>query len=312
MKSNRTALWGVLAILLTEVIYGSSYLFTKGMTDQVPGLYLLGWRFLLAFLLLALLRAARVIRVDYRGKPVKTLLAIGVLQPVVYFLCEFNGIRLTTASESGTIIACFPVVILTLSYLMLKEKPNRFQAAGIGVSLTGVLITVLAKGVSTSGNLAGYGLLAVGIVSYSIYTVATRRLAMFTPMELTYATIGVGAACFVLLAVGSAAREGALRTLITLPAANPAFLGTILYLGWAASVLAFFLYNCALAALGPNRSAAFVGVSTVVSILLGVLVGGESFTPRQAAGAALILAGVYLANYRPRRQVCPNGAEVTR
>ena len=86
MKPNRSALWGVVSILLCEVIYGSSYLFTKGMSGQVPGLFLLCWRFCLAFALLLILRLTRVIHVDYRGKPLKKLLAIGLLQPLTYFL----------------------------------------------------------------------------------------------------------------------------------------------------------------------------------------------------------------------------------
>lgn len=70
----------------------------------------------------------------------------------------------------------------------------------------------------------------------------------------------------------------------------------VLYQGVGCSVLSFFLSNVAIARIGVNRTASFIGVSTVVSIAAGALLLGERFTAGQLAGAAMILAGVYIAN----------------
>ena len=75
---------------------------------------------------------------------------------------------------------------------------------------------------------------------------------------------------------------------------NDAVVGSLCALG--CSVLAFFLSNTAITKIGVNRTASFIGVSTVVSIAAGALVLGERFTAGQLAGAVDILAGVYIAN----------------
>ena len=64
------------------------------------------------------------------------------------------------------------------------------------------------------------------------------------------------------------------------------------------SVLGFILYNAAIGNIGASQTNTFVGISTVVSIVAGVLVLHESFTLMQIIGTVIILAGVYLANSR--------------
>jgi drug/metabolite transporter (DMT)-like permease len=70
----------------------------------------------------------------------------------------------------------------------------------------------------------------------------------------------------------------------------------VLYLGIGCSVFAIWLSNLAIAKLGVNRAASFIGVATLVSVMTGPLMLGESFTLPQIVGAALIVLGVYLAN----------------
>ena len=60
----------------------------------------------------------------------------------------------------------------------------------------------------------------------------------------------------------------------------------------------FFMSNVAISRIGVNRTSSFIGVSTVVSIISGALILGESFTMFQIAGALIIIAGVYTANSR--------------
>ena len=56
------------------------------------------------------------------------------------------------------------------------------------------------------------------------------------------------------------------------------------------------MQNVSLSKIGVNRTASFIGVSTVVSILSGILILRESFSIVQVIGAAVIIAGIYVAN----------------
>lgn len=70
----------------------------------------------------------------------------------------------------------------------------------------------------------------------------------------------------------------------------------VLYQGIACSVLAFFLSNYAISQLGVNRTASFIGVSTAVAILSGLILLGETFSISQFLGVVLIMLGVYISN----------------
>lgn len=110
MKKQHTGglVFGSLAALGCEALYGLSYIFTKQATDSASPLSLLGWRFLVAFLVMTVLILVGVIHIDLKGKKIRPLLLVAIFDPVLYFIGETFGISHTTASESGVFLACIP------------------------------------------------------------------------------------------------------------------------------------------------------------------------------------------------------------
>ena len=98
-----------LAALLGYTIFGFSFLFSTIALSQTTPITLLCIRMTLAFTALNLILLLRKIRFDFRGKPVKLLLLLGLVQPVIYFLCENYGISMTSTSFSGIIIGTIPL-----------------------------------------------------------------------------------------------------------------------------------------------------------------------------------------------------------
>ena len=158
------------------------------------------------------------------------------------------------------------------------------------------MMTVIAVGISSSLSPLGYAALMLAVAAYALYSVFVDLAADYTGAEITYVMLCSGAAFYGLLAIGEAAAQGALPELLTLPARNGTFLAAVLYQGVGCSVAAFFLSNAAIAKIGVNKTSSFIGVSTIVSILVGALVLGEPLSLGQMAGAAVIVAGVYTAN----------------
>lgn len=102
-------LTGSFCALGCEILYGLSYIFTKQVTAEVSALSLLGWRFLLAFIVMSILAGTGFIKIRLKGRSVKPLLWIALFSPGIYFIGETFGISHTTASESGAFLACIPV-----------------------------------------------------------------------------------------------------------------------------------------------------------------------------------------------------------
>ena len=302
-KLDSTA--GVLCAFGGETLFGLSIIFTKRATEYADAFSLLGWRFLIAFVVMSLCLLLGLIRIDLRGKPLKPLLLVALWSPCIYYVAETVGVMYTTASESAVFFACIPVVSLIASTLLLKEKPSKTQVAGILITFTGILVTVFAVSAASSLSVPGYAFLLIAVVSYSLYTVFVGKAHGYTGAEVTYMMLLAGALLFVMLALVRAALRGSAAELIALPFNAPGFLAAVLYQGIGCSVLAFFLSNVAISKIGVNRTASFIGFSTVVSILAGALLLHESFTALQTVGVAVILAGVYIANITTKR-TAPN------
>ena len=287
MKQKDTTI-GCLCAVGCEILYGMSYIFTKQATDEASALYLLGWRFFLAFAVMSILLVFGVIKADFRGKSWKPLIFTG----------ETFGIRYTTALESGVFLACIPVVSLIASAVILNKKPSKIQVTGISVTLAGVLLTVLSASTSSGFSAAGYAFLFIAVISYALYCVFVDKAFGYTGAEITYGMAFAGTAVFGIMALAEAAFYDDVLGLITLPFRNEGFLAAVLYQAVGCSVAAFFMSNVAISRIGVNRTSSFIGVSTVVSIISGALILGESFTMFQIAGALIIIAGVYTANSR--------------
>ena len=78
---------------------------------------------------------------------------------------------------------------------------------------------------------------------------------------------------------------------------DSSFIIAVLFLSLASSVCAYMLCNYALARLPVARMTIFNNVSTVVSVVAGVLVMGDPFMLTSVIAFVLILAGVWGVNH---------------
>ena len=168
---------------------------------------------------------------------------------------------------------------------------------GIIITLIGVIITVTAVGISSSLSILGYGFLLLAVFSYSLYSVFVEKASEYTGMEITVAMLSIGALVFVVIAICKSCINGNINNLM-LPFKESAFVAAVLYQGIGCSIGAFFLSNIAIANIGVNKTASFIGISTVVSIVAGVLILQENFNMYQVFGGAAIITGVYTANIK--------------
>ena len=90
---------------------------------------------------------------------------------------------------------------------------------------------------------------------------------------------------------------------IALPFTDMQFLTAVLYLALGCQTVAFILHNYGISVIGANRSSSFAGITTLTSVLSGVIILGESFSVLQGIATLLILIGAYEANRLPRGAV---------
>ena len=107
--NDREAAKGLLASLVCHVCWGLSFLASRAGLNAAPVFVLLSHRFLLSFLVMQCF-PRQVAGLRGVKKDLLPLLALGLAQPVVYFLGEQYGILHATTGFSGVMIAMIPVV----------------------------------------------------------------------------------------------------------------------------------------------------------------------------------------------------------
>ncbi len=280
-------------LTVSSVIFGFSFLFTKETLGHLDIFQLLGLRFLLAAILMGSMALTRIIKIDLNRDKIKTMLPLVLLQPAVYFIGETFGIELTSSSESGMMIAFMPVAIALFSIKILKEKLNLRQWIAVFASVAGVGMIIGAAGFGTSGNILGYLLLLVAVVAEGLYApLAKKATEKCTPIEMTFMIICAGAVLFNVIGLSEAGINGKLDSYFT-GAFDTGVLTGLLYLGVLSSVAAFFCINYALSKIKASVSASFCNLTTVISVIAGVLLRNEQLHAVQIAGMALILISIW-------------------
>lgn len=288
-----------LAAVMSSVIFGFSFLAAKLALDRADPSVMLSVRFVTAFVLMTLLLVSGKQKVSFRGKPVGKLLLMGFIQPVIYFICETNGIALTTASFSGVMIGLIPVAGLVLGVLFLREKCTALQALFTLLSVVGVGMTT--TGGFGSFSLPGFLYLLGAVLAAATFTVISRSLSgVFSSFERTYAMTAMGATVFSIMALVKTGGDGSLWAA---PVLQPGFWAAILYLAGLSSVCAFLLFNYSVNHLSAGNALVMSNVTTVVSVLAGIFIMGDAFTPLQLAGICLIVLSVFGVSWQSGKQV---------
>jgi len=296
--NSKTNILPILSGILTSTIFGLSFLFSKKALNIVDPFTLLSFRFLVAFLIMSILILFGIIKINYKGKNVKNLILLGFTQPIIYFIFETYGIQFSSSSQAGLMIAIIPIVVTILSAYALKEIPSKLQWVFIILSVSGVVFIVLMNGsTSFDGSLLGIFLLLGAVFSAAVFNILSRKFSeKFSPMELTYAMMTMGAVFFNLVSIYNHIRTNTLIQYF-LPLTNRNFLVSLAYLGILSSIIAFLLINFTLSKIEASKAAIFSNLSTIVSIIAGVLLLRESFKLYHLIGATLILIGVWGTNY---------------
>lgn len=299
----------LIAVITGNTIFGFSFLFSKVALQLTVPSVLLAVRFLTAFVVLNLIvltgrlikkkNGEPLISFSLRGKPLKNVLLLALFQPVIYFMAESYGIKYTSSAFAGTIIAVIPIMGLVFDVLIMHENVSRKQIICALASVAGVAVTTLgAEGMKSSA--VGVMILMAAVAAGALFYVFSKKAGeYFDPLERTYVMFGAGSAVYVCFALIEC--DGRYDRLILDATAMPQFWVCILYLAVMSSVVAFMALNFGSSYVSVSEASLFANLTTVISIIAGVAVLNESFTVPQAAGAAVIIASVYISSADPAR-----------
>lgn len=298
MFKNKNVMPYISAIIYS-IIFGLSFLFTKKALVAASTFKLLSFRFMLAFIVMSVLILFKIIKVNYKDKPIKDLLIACIAQPVIYFIFETYAIKYTSSSYTGLFVALIPISVSIMGIYFLKEMPSKIQWVFIVTSVLGVVYILLNDFTSAVGNgiILGTIFLLIAIISASIFSIYSRKISSyFSSFEITYFMMGVAALVFNIVSLSLDILSGNLRNYFE-PLLNNDVIVAVIYLGLLSSIVAYYFMNYSLSKMSASKCMVFANLATIISIIAGVIFMNEKFYYYHVIGSIMIIGGIVGANY---------------
>jgi len=297
-------------LALANLFWAGNWIVGRALRDAFEPASLNFWRWTVATLVLAPfalpgLRGKLPLLRQHAG--ILLLLAlsgVAVFQTLVYL-----GLRSTTAVNAVLLNSSMPLFMLLCSWAIEREHATPRQIAGMLISLAGIAV-ILSRG-------DGYALLQLELHAGDVWILLAMPVWGIYSVLLKRRPVELGAVEFLfvislagMLMLAPVAAWQTLRSPFEVP--GSAQLAGVLYMGLAASVLAFICWNRGVSVVGANAAGFTVHLLPAFGTLLAILFLDESFAGFHAAGIAIILAGVLLATLSPPTGSLPNAASKKR
>ncbi|MGH7704613.1 MAG: DMT family transporter [Candidatus Dormibacteria bacterium] len=278
---------GVVGLLLAALVWGLSFVVTRGAIGGYPVIDFLFLRFALGGLTLALLALlSPASRRSWRGAPKGNLLLLGAVLAVAYFT-QTVGLELGAAPGVAAALASLVVVITpALEWGLHGKSPDPKVWVGALLAVGGSLLVCLsAPGpASTQGSSAALGLLLelVAAAAFSLQMVLVGQLGNRMP------AMALGA--WQLLAL-AAVLGFALPFSGGLAPPSSGVLLDVIFCGLAASAFAFAVQAAAQRHISSPMAALIMAIEPGVALVGAAVTGIEAITPLALLGLLLLGGG---------------------
>lgn len=297
----------LLALAVTYVVWGSTYLAIHYAIESIPPFLMAGTRFLTAGAILYAWHvsrgAARPTAKHWRNAAIAgTLLLVGGNGGVTW------AEQFVPSGTAALVVATTPVwMVLLVWALPGGVRPRALEAAGIALGLAGVSLLVRpGDGTGTGVEPVGAAVLLLSSLSFAAGSLFTRSAAL-PESKVLAAGMEMFAAGAIMIGVGLV--RGEARGFDP-SAVSATSLAALLYLIVFGSLVAFSAYVWLLNAVPPAVAGTYAFVNPAVAVLLGWAIASEPLTAIALAATGIIIAGVALVTVAKDRNVAPVGRDV--
>lgn len=286
--------------LLLGAAWGSSFMWIKIAVQDVGPFALVGWRLLFGSLGMAVVLRLRGTALPRGWSTWRDLAALGLINTALPFVLISWGEQTVDSAVASILNSTVPLFTLMIAQFFLPDEGmDRRRVSGLLLGFVGVLLLMsrdLTGGVQAS--LIGQLAVLAASLSYAAAAVFSRR-RLGDVNHLVQAFVPMLAADAVVWSLAWPLEGGDL-----LPATGLTWLALV-WLGLLGSCLAYILYFSLLERVGPTRTTLVTYLIALFGVVLGVLFLGEQLDAALVGGGALVIAGIAIVNWRPRRRERP-------
>lgn len=281
-------------LVALSLLWGLAFVGIKEALAELSPVTLTVLRFAIAdACLVAVMAAARAARPRFGRRDIGRLAVLGVCGVPVYHIAINWGEERTGASVAALIVATAPVMVALLSAAVLRERTTARRWLGIALAFAGVALLAAGRGSPGAGGSPGLAGALVAMLSpaaWAVYTILAKPLTeRASAIQVTAASMLVGSVGLLPFLRAETVRE--------IAGLSGSGWGWVLLLGAGSSVAGYFIFVWALGKMEATRVAVFLYMVPVVALVASRLILDEPLGPSVLAAAALVIAGVVLAQY---------------
>ncbi|MDF2998861.1 MAG: Transrane drug/metabolite transporter family protein [Xanthobacteraceae bacterium] len=291
-------------MLLCSFLWAPAFLLMKRIGVDISPLALTALRDVLGGGLMAVWFLGLGERILPQGREWRDWTILGIFQVIIPNTLTVYALSEITTSLASLIQSSTPLIVAVIApFLFASERMTTRRGVGILLGLSGFLLLLggLDLFQSSTGSFPGTLAMAGAPLSYALGNIYVRIVPDAVPSRLAYGQLvfsGVPCLAVVLVLAGPSAF-----------AAAPDHVSDIVILSLMATAVPLIMFMRILRIAGPTVGTMVGYLVPLWTILIGVALFGEALSPREIAGALLLLAGLVIAS-AARPQVAAETADV--
>jgi drug/metabolite transporter (DMT)-like permease len=276
-----------LALVGVTTVWGSTFVLTKDVLEQISVLDFLSIRFAIGAVALFIVAPSAVGRL--KPSEIQQGSALGVLYGVAQVL-QTLGLDRSPATVTGFVTGMYVVLTPLFAAVLFKERIGRTLWLAVAASTVGLAFLSL-NGLAVS---SGVVLVFSSTFLYALHILGLGRWSTRSN-ALGLAIVQMTVVCLVCSL--TTAPDGISTPRGALPWAS------MLYMAVICGALGILGQTWAQAHISSTRTAVIMTMEPVSAALFALFIGGESLTGRMVVGGGFVLAAMYLVELAPRRRV---------
>lgn len=275
---------GVLLIVISAASFATLPIFIRlAYRTGADPTTLLVLRYSIAAVVMVAIMVARKTPLP-RGRILLGLVLMGAVGYVGQSFAYFTALTMASASLVALLLYLYPAIVTMLSALFFKERLTAAKVGALTLALVGTALTV---GPTGSGRVPGILLAIAAAIIYSVYILVGSRIMPHASAIAASTTVITAAA---VVYIGIVAVRGP-----TFPQTFFSWLD-IFAIALVSTVLPIVTFLAGLERVGPTKASTLSTFEPVMSVMLAILILGETISPLQVLGGALILAAVVVCS----------------
>jgi drug/metabolite transporter (DMT)-like permease len=281
ISSSKKRIIAVFLLILTTVLWGTSFILTKNITESVPIFLYMGVRFAIAFL------GFTPLFFHLKNLNKKALL-LSLFTGIIYFFgyaIQTYGLQTTTAGKAGFVTGLSAIIVPFIAWFGFKKPLNKRIWIALALSVAGMAFLLLE---GESGIIVGDLIVLVSAFFWALFIIYTDR---FVPLVDIYSYSAMQMA---VISCASFISSLLLAESYVSLSFSPSFWGVMIYMSIGVMTLTILFQNWGQKHQGPTQTAIIFTLEPVFAALFGFIIGNEILTLFGWVGCALIFIAIII------------------